>query len=366
MTPKELQKIFPPWYKKWLFFSLDLRDGEEISEKYLAPLFRLNKSWLEENTSHEAYSWNEHDVATSYALYYMTINIPKLWMVLGNSGVWRQRELKEIDSLVEFGCGPGTFLWSYLFYLRAMAPEQLQKIKQIRGIDISPTNVKIAEQLFSKLRVKKAFAHINAEFICGRWEDHISTSNCQLSIVGNSIIESSIDLTACQDQFSNLLVIEPGTLKHFQRLRILRNSFISQGWHIHFPCSGGCKCPMNADNWCHFHVNRFLLPFVQRMSSAGKRRNHRHNFSAFLFSRQENQLNKESWRILSPARKINRSVMRYICNGDKMFEAVLGRKARSEANKQFIDMEAGCTGQCSSRFPNKRLTENDTFSSIKF
>ena len=49
-----------------------------------------------------------------------------------------------------------------------------------------------------------------------------------------------------------------------------------------------------------------------------------------------------------------------------MFEAVLGRKARSEANKQFIDMEAGCMGQCSSRFPNKRFTEKDTFSSIEF
>ena len=366
MTPKDLQQIFPPWYKDWLFSGLGLNDGAETSDKYLAPLHWFNKNWLEENYTHEDYSWNKINVATSYALYYMSINIPKLWMVLGNSGVWRQRELKEIDSLIELGCGPGTFLWSFLFYLYSVAPEQLQKIKHICGVDTSPIYLQIAEQLFEKLLEEKAFAHIDAEFVCGRWEDYVTKHHCQLSIFGNSLVESSFDLNTFDLQFLNLLIIEPGTLKHFQRLRTLRDNLRSHGWHIHFPCTGGDKCPMSDDNWCHFHVNRFLLPFVQKMSSAGNRRNHRHNFCAFLFSRLDNQLNQDSWRILSRPRKVKRSVMRYICNGDRMFEAVLSRKARDTRNKDFIELEIGSIGRSSSRFLDTRFDRRDDFSPVTF
>lgn len=361
MDPKDLKEIFPSWYKEWLFCSLGIKNGQEISEKYLAPLSQLNKSWLAGDQEQEQYSWNNHTVAISYALYYMTINIPKLWMVLNNSGIWRQRELNEIDTLVEFGCGPGTFLWSYLFYLQATAPEQLKRLKKIRGIDISPAHLKVAQQLFRNLRANPAFAHIEAEFICGKWEESINDRGYQLGIFGNSLIESSTDLTSISQKYSSLLIIEPGTLQHFQRLRMVRDSLFSQRWHIHFPCSGGKKCPMSNENWCHFHVNCFLLPFVQKISSAANKRNHRHNFSAFLFSQQENQLSEKCWRILSQTRKVRRTAIRYICNGNKMFEASLGRRSRNETNKSFIDMEAGCMGVSTSHFQKKRFNETDNF-----
>ena len=364
MTSKDLKQIFPSWYKEWLFGSLGIRDGQEISEKYLTPISQLNKNWLAEHPEQEVYRSKSRNVAISYALYYMTINIPKLWMILNNSGIWRNRELHDIDTIVEFGCGPGTFLWSYLFYLQETAPKQLQKLKKIRGIDISPAYINVAQRLFRTLRTNSAYAHIEAEFICGKWEDHVDDSISQLGIFGNSLIESSTDLGSIPMGYSNLLIIEPGTRQHFQKLRLVRDTLFSQHWHIHFPCSGGSKCPMDEYNWCHFYINRFLLPFVQKMSSAANRRNHRHNFSAFLFSRQENQLNESCWRILSPTRKIRRAAIRYICNGNQMFEATLGRRARNESNKAFIDMQAGSMGVSTSRFQKSRFSDTDSFKSF--
>ena len=368
MTPKELKQIFPVWYQEWLFDGLGVREDEEISERYLAPLFRLNKNWLDGNYVHNDYSWDEIDVATSYALYYMTINIPKLWMVLGHSGVWRQRELKEISSIIEFGCGPGTFLWSFLFFLQDKSPELLPKIKKICGIDSSATNIKIAENLFKKLRMQKGYAHIEAEFICGKWEDHLNDGNFQLGIFGNSLVEStfSLNLDLLQDRFSNLLILEPGTLQLFSKLRNVRDALVSKGWCIHFPCSGGSSCPMAADNWCHFHINRFLLPFIQRMSAAANRQNHRHNFSAFLLSRRENQDDEMSWRILSSPRKMKGTAKRYLCNGLRMIEAVMGRKAKTEQNKDFIRLDTGTMGHSTSKFQNMRFQKNDAFRRVDY
>ncbi|NQZ59248.1 MAG: hypothetical protein HRT88_17480, partial [Lentisphaeraceae bacterium] len=256
-------------------------------------------------------------------------------------------------------------LWAYLFYLYSVKPQQLAKITKIRGVDISSANLEIAQKLFNKLKAKKAFSHIEAEFVCGKWEDEVQNGHEELSIFGNSLIESSVDLTSLEDKFNNILIIEPGTQKHFQRLKTLRDSMISKNWNIHFPCSSGTTCPMATDNWCHFHVNRFLLPFIQKMSNAAKRRNHRHHFSAFLFSRKESQLSNKHWRLLSSVRKVKRSGIRYICNGEKMFEAVLPRKARSEENKDFITQEAGQLAYSLSTFKNKRISENETFNDIK-
>ena len=365
MSVKELKQIFPKWYTKWLFDSLGIEEGDETSERLLDPLFKLNKNWLQENYQQQEYAWNETDVATAYALYYMSINIPKLWMVLNNSHLWRSQEIHNVNSIVEFGCGPGTFLWSYLFYLYSEEPQQLAKLQKIRGVDISPENLKVARKLFDKLKSKKAFAHIEAEFICGQWEDEVQNGDEDLVIFGNSLIESTVDLTSLEDTFDNILVIEPGTQKHFQRLKALRDSMLTKDWHIHFPCSGSSKCPMSDDNWCHFHVNRFILPFVQKMSNAAKRRNHRHNFSAFLFSRKSSALSRQNWRMLSTVRKVKRSAIRYICNGEQMFEAVLPRKARNEDNKDFISMDAGELAYSLSKFKNKRMNEYDKFSNIK-
>lgn len=362
MGVKKLQSLFPEWYKEWLYKSLSLKDGEEISQTILEPLYSLNKNWLKENYNQQEYAWDSSQVARSYALYYMTINIPKLWMTLSNSNQWEQKCLSEVKTVSEFGSGPGTFLFSYLFYLYSQHPEALKSLEKITAVDISEEHLKVAKSLFENLKNIEGFEHINAEFIHAGWIDEFTNHSADLNIFGNSLIESGIDDKILENKgLKNILIIEPGTKEHFTRLKNLKGKFQQHDWHTHFPCPTDGKCPMSEDNWCHFRINRFMLPFIQRMSAAAGRRNHNHNFTSFLISKHNNDYNEENWRVLSSNRKVKRTSIRYICNGKRMIEAVLNRKERSELNSDFINCETGCCCYSSGEFRQSRLKAADSF-----
>ena len=62
------KNIYPEWYKQWLFNALNLEDGDEVRDKFLEPLFSLNKKWLQENYNQNDYEWNDSEVAKSFWL----------------------------------------------------------------------------------------------------------------------------------------------------------------------------------------------------------------------------------------------------------------------------------------------------------
>jgi ribosomal protein RSM22 (predicted rRNA methylase) len=363
MAINNLKSYFPEWYEEWLFTSLAIKHGSETDEKYLEPLFNLNKNWLKENYDKEETVWNDDEVAKAYALYYMTINIPKLWMVLENSNSWKP---ENISSIVEFGCGPGTFLWAFLFYLKKKHPEALRKLSHVRAIDNSPANLNVATKLFRGLNKYDEFKHLTVSIIEEEWQENYKNDSSDLKIFGNSLVETTDSMDLLFDSpFNNMLIIEPGTLKHFQRLRKIRDKFAKDNVTIHFPCSAGKQCPMAQDNWCHFHVNRFLLPFIQRMSNVAGRKNHRHNFSAFLFENGKATPKNQNWRILSKTRKAKGTAIRYICNGDRVFEAVLNKKEKSDSNRDFIKCDTGSLCYCSNDLNNGKIKANYEFTTVK-
>ena len=130
-TQQQLKQTFPDWYQDWLFKSIEISEEELISENIIKPLLSLNSHWLQENYNKEEYSWDSSEVAKSYALYYMTANMPKLWMMCNHSYRWQQSQLPKITEITEYGCGPGTFLWAYLLYIHKHFPEQLKNIRSI-------------------------------------------------------------------------------------------------------------------------------------------------------------------------------------------------------------------------------------------
>lgn len=364
---QQLKQIFPQWYENWLFNSLEVDEQSILSEDILKPIISLNTHWLQENYDKEEYDWDSELVAKAYALYYMTANLPKLWMILNKSQEWQRNISCDITELTEFGCGPGTFLWSYLFYIAKNNPDQLKKIVKIRGIDHSQENLNVAQRLFKELIKHQEFSHIKAEFKFAEWPTAIDdlsgiSQDHHLSIFGNSLIESTDHLIDLKElKINNLLILEPGTHKHFQRLRRVRDQLVENNYTIHFPCPGGGKCPMSDENWCHFNVNRFLLPFMQKISTAAGRRNHKHHFSGFLFSKQNKDQHCNHWRMISNARKAKGSVIRYVCNGQNIKEVVLNKKEKSDSNRDFSNAEMGDLARCSSELKNNRLYKRDSF-----
>lgn len=54
---------------------------------------------------------------------------------------------------------------------------------------------------------------------------------------------------------SYLLIIEPGTPAHFDRLLEIRDYILSKGAHICGPCCHNKACPLLKNDWCHFGIN---------------------------------------------------------------------------------------------------------------
>jgi ribosomal protein RSM22 (predicted rRNA methylase) len=75
-----------------------------------------------------------------------------------------------------------------------------------------------------------------------------------------------------------LVVVEPGTVPGFERIRILRSELVSAGGHVIAPCPHSGDCPMAAfgspgagGDWCHFpeRVERTSLHRILKAGTLG-------------------------------------------------------------------------------------------------
>lgn len=356
---------FPAGYQDWLFDALGVLPGAETSDAILEPLYHLNKSWTKPDPSAIPPDYTASDAyLRSYTLYYMTFQMPKLWFLLDRCPHVLNAK-GSATTICDMGCGPGTFIWAFLFYLLKHDPERLKAIKTVRGIDSSQKCLEIAQRLAK--RATRMFPQLKAirfEFLHGNWLDHLATE-CDCTIFGNTLVENSWGSTMSINDVAadSVVVIEPGTRESFHHILPIRDQFIANGWHVAFPCTSHHDCPMAKDNWCHFHINRLVLPFIQRMSAKANRINPRHNFVGFVFSRSPAPATDDRWRVLSKLRKSNRSGIRYICDGESMIEVVLNRREKTDGNRAFLDAGAGDAIQIetdNTKFVSeKRLTRND-------
>lgn len=283
----------------------------------------------------------------AYTLYYMSINMPKLWFLLDRVPP------RDVCELRDCGCGPGTFMWAYVFWLMARRPEALAKLQRLEGIERTPAAAEMARRLGRALRTLPGCEHLEIQVDVGDWQDVNSVS--ELTILGNVLVEGETTALPCSGG-NRLIMIEPGDRAGFHTLLPQRDALIADGWTVQFPCPAQATCPMAADNWCHFSVNRFILPYIQRMSAAAKRRNHRHHFSGFVLDRDADSAG--GWRVLSNLRKANRSGIRYLCNGEQLVEAVLNRKMRTPQNRAFLDADWGDLLSISPALKGPRLRQD--------
>ena len=344
--------IFPPWWEELLLGALGLRRADTVAPDFLEALHFFNTQWV----GGEGVDYRDPRAGLrAYACFYMPANMPKLWLMLDQAPEFIPALADKPWRLREIGCGPGTFLWSTLLWLEQKAPEALKTLEGVTGVDRHPAFLGLARQIAAALATRPAFRHLKIEFIEADWREVPPAAN-ELVIFGNVLNEAAADETvriaALTATAAALVVIEPGTSKTFHRLLPVRDALTGAGWQVAFPCPcTATPCPMPADNWCHFAVNRFGLPLVQRMAAKAGRLNPRHNFCGFLFQRPVAPPPNSTfdirhsqflhWRVLSHLRKSNRSGVRWLCNGASLREIVLGRHARNEGTRPFLEAEWG-------------------------
>lgn len=202
---------------------------------------------------------NQQEVA-AYTKFYMPTNARKF------DFLWSQLDpaLKEkISKLpwVDFGCGPGTFIW----------PAVSAGVKgPFYGIDSNPHMLKQAKRLGEGLFPKATFNFSSSD-------EEVPFDEEKTLIFGNAVNEMGIAETLKWVERINpkfIIFIEPGTSKVFKELLELRASLKAQSFEIHYPCCAiEYECPISKKaeaDWCHQVLREVPHPSIERIGQIAK------------------------------------------------------------------------------------------------
>ena len=198
-------------------------------------------------------------MVSSYSLFYLLTNMPKLDFVFQKLPSFLQQKLLELP-LMDIGTGPGTYLWP-LF--------DLGRNGQTCGVDRSRLMLSQAEKLRSD-------HYPDHEII---WSQNIPKTFPQNGILlfGNSINEIGVSkVINLVEKFQPEIVlwIEPGTRELSFDLLKIRDFLGTQNFKIAYPCATiNGQCPMlkrGEEAWCHQIIRMTHEPEVERISQIAK------------------------------------------------------------------------------------------------
>ncbi len=337
--------FFPPWLEAWLDSACEsLSDDQALYEAVnrLHGFYRSADSPPQSRTVE--YSQLEVE---AYTRFFMPTNMIKVWAIIQRTpSLLQDLMAKDRVRIIDLGCGPGTAIWALIFYAAKHCPQLLEKLSQVIFVDTSPRFLDLGMKLCRELQCHiPAMAHVTWTTCNDSWQHHIR-NEADLLIMSNLLREAAAELPPLSTIPARFIfIVEPGTKEAFQGVRRLRNRIAETRDHkVLFPCPACDQpCPMDQDNWCHFAINRFTHPYLQRIAARLKRHSHKHYYSALVLRKERicaaSLPSRENWRLLSACRKQNRSAIRWLCNGVVCREVVLNRRARTEQNKLFIDAQ---------------------------
>lgn len=200
-------------------------------------------------------------LVSAYTAFYALTNIPKLEATLKWFSPSLIKEWEEIE-LVDIGAGPGTMslAWMSLF-------PQTREIYQIEHSELmKKQSAKIFQELYPEVKL--------------RFHGAPKGARKRLALFGHSLNEmgSDVGLNFIRDLNPDyILFIEPGMLKVFPEMLKMRETLISSGHKILFPCLGQGSCPLknNPEEWCHQYLHVKQNDEVERLTQlASKDRRH--------------------------------------------------------------------------------------------
>ncbi len=213
--------------------------------KLISNTFNLNRTKIDD-------VYKSASNVSSYACFYLPTNMYKMKFLLSQIDQSLIEDIRK-SSVIDIGCGPGTYTFSLIECLN-------EPLMSFYGIDHNPLMLEQAKKLH------------DAIYPCSSidWRQDIpKVDGAKTMIFGNSINEMGYKeaLRLIHRVEPEIIVaIEPGTKESYTTMNELRTQLIKAGFHINFPCPGDGECPMKQDNWCH-QIIRTQLDFdVERLS----------------------------------------------------------------------------------------------------
>ena len=153
-------------------------------------------------------------------------------------------DINNIKTALDIGAGSGAASLETLLNLN---------LESITLLEKEQTMIDIGEYLFKSINLDNKVKYTKSDITKDKYD--IRADLVYSSYVLNELDKSNIYLVLdkmweCTNKI--LLIVEPGTPKGFEIIKIVREYLLSKGGYILAPCPHMDKCPMTSNDWCHF------------------------------------------------------------------------------------------------------------------
>ena len=230
-----------------------------------------------------------------------------------------------VESVVDFGGGPGTFLFAISKFKTLSKYTNVERSDSFIGI----MNV-LVEEFLSSSTTNTHVDSISSNYLKPGSQD-IPTSD--LCVFSYTLCERDNSLACLSDlvEHSNMvLIIEPGTPSGFKNIIQARDKLIEKGFGTIAPCTvsnGFCPLRDSESDWCHF-VERVDRSRIQRHLKNGVLGYEYEKYSYLLMSK--NSIHSDGKRIISRPNYTKHSISFDICSEKNSHIVITKKENKSE------------------------------------
>jgi len=167
-----------------------------------------------------------------------------------------------ITSLLDLGAGPGTASWA--------AMEVFDEVQQLTLVEQDKEWIRMGKSL-ARTADNIVLAHAdwiqaNVRGVASFPTHDLVVSSYALGEIAPKVAREIVQ-AAWTAARTAMVIIEPGTMRGFALMRLLRDDLIALGGQVIAPCPHQDACPMSTNDWCHFAQRSARSALHRRLKS---------------------------------------------------------------------------------------------------
>jgi ribosomal protein RSM22 (predicted rRNA methylase) len=215
---------------------------------------------------------------------------------------------RRITSLLDLGAGPGTAGWAAL--------EVFDEVQEITLVEQDEGWIRTGKSLArtgeNVMLAHADWVHANVRAVASFPAHDLVVSSYALGEMAPKVSREIVQVAWAAARTA-IVIIEPGTMRGFELIRLLRDELIALGGQVIAPCPHQDECPIPTNDWCHF-AQRFARASLHRRIKFGTLGYEDEKFSYIVASKHLGQ--PVNARVIRhPLRHSGHTRMR-LCTGD--------------------------------------------------